>query len=318
MPPKAAPKAAAKPAAKKTAAAKKKKGDDDEMAFLIEQQKAAAALEAKAKAKAKADKAKADEKAREAAVKQKAADAERKQALSLLPPLYVDDVTKALFEKHGGESYHFRDFQYLAYVLYNFFALTAEMKRPMYIRSAPGDAVKSIGCMDIDDKDGSVHSWNTFTTASGKTFAVDVTLKQFEPSGRYGQKRDANAEALGWVPVEGPSRLVTSNGEPHVGSPAKDGGILPPEGVMAVKDIKPGHAAEYMKFLTNARCGRFNNMSASEAATARVLYKQKAVARLVEGHEFLTAKIIDEPLGEIEAKRAAKHADPAAAATEKK
>lgn len=268
----------------------KKNKDDDELAFLEEQAKlASAAKEKAAKEKAEQTKLLAAKQA-EDAKKAKAEEEARAAMMEALPPIYVDEVVKSLVEMKGGLDAPLRDMCWLSYALNNFFAFVLETRRRLYIRTEAckeGEPVIRFECHDLQDVDNCDHTWNVFHAASG-IYCVDVTLRQFP---RYGFERDSNP-AEGYVPVKGQSRLVKQGEKKnHQGFIAKDGGVLPENGITTLKKgVAVGQTKKYLSFLADAANSRFNKMNAAEQKTARILHNQGSASSFAEVQEKLSAK----------------------------
>lgn len=268
---------------------KKSKADDD-FAILEEQQKLAAAAKEKAK-KEQAEQAKLQAaKEAEESKKAKEAEAARIEAMKALPPLFVDDIVKALVEMKGGIENPMRDMCWLAYTLNNFFAFVLETHRRLFIRTeaAPeGEPVLRFEVHDLEDVENCDHSWNVIHAASG-IYSVDVTIGQFP---RYGYERDAN-EAPNFMPVKAPSRLIKQGEKKaHKGVIAKDGGVLPENGITTLKaGVAAGQTKKYLAFLSSAANGRYGKMNAAEQKTARILNGQGSASSFAEVHEKLATK----------------------------
>ena len=281
----------------------KKKAEDDDDKFLDEQMAVAAAAAKSLAAENAAALAKQAERQRELAKAQEAERLARAKAAQDLPPIFVDDVAKKVVEisqncnltatsstKLGQN--HMSDMCWIAYVINNFLSFAVENHRYISMRTIlqpHGEKVVSFEVHD-DRQPNEQHSWNVITVGSG-SYAIDVTLEQFIPSGRYGYRRDAKEED-GWIPVKGSSRLLAPQASgaaptPLVGLIAVDGGILPEGPVVVEGGVAEGTYKKYLRFLSDAHSGRFNKMSAAERRAGEILFKNKAVPQWLKLHEKL-------------------------------
>ena len=271
------------------AGGKKKKDDFDEDAFLAEQLKAASAEKEKlVAAKKVAEKAK-QEKAKEDEAKRVAEERELAKAIAQMPPIVVEEVAAKLHELNGGEKSQIHNMCWLAYVLNNFLMLCVETKRKILIKKDSTELVKSFEVHDLDEEEGSPHSWNVLHTSTGATYAIDLTLRQFMPSGKFGYTRDEKEDAPAFAAVKAPSRLIArGKTEIHTGVIAMDGGVLPIDGTTSVAaGVKPGTRKTYLAFLAAAQNGRFHGMSASEKKSADIIFRAKAASTLRDFDENL-------------------------------
>ncbi len=281
----------------------KKKAEDDDDKFLEEQMATQAAQAAKLAAEKHASDARTAEKQQKQAEADKAQRLAKAKAAQDLPPIFVDDVVKRVVEiSHNcnlsavsstRQGNHMNDMCWIAYVINNFLSLAVESNRFVSMRTIlhpHGERVLSFEVHD-DRQPNEQHSWNVITTQTG-VYAIDVTLEQFIPAGRYGYRRDIR-EDEGWIPVKAASRLVVpaaggaAEPTPLVGIIAIDGGILPDGPVVVSAGVPDGTYKKYMRFLADAHSGRFNKMTAEERRAGEILFKNKAIPQWLKLHEKL-------------------------------
>lgn len=286
MAPKKAPTPAA-PAPKKQQKKNVSHDDDDD---LLEQQLKVAEAAAKelAVTKAKEDAKKAELKKAEAAKQKAEEDAARKMA-----PISINEVAAKIHEFVKARVPHMRDCCWASYILHRFMMQAVEKHRRLVLTPQGASADEAVLSFEVhDDKHpGDLHSWNVISTASG-SYAIDISLEQFLPSGRHGYRRDKR-EVEGWIPVLAPSRVLpvaqVEDTPAHVGENAVDAGVFPAGGASTdvALGVPAGSHASYIKFITAANDGRHKSMTADERAIAEILQRNKAVPQWMELHALL-------------------------------